>query len=260
MKLSVIVPSIRPGNLKRLYESIGQAFSGEYEMVVVSPYKLPRSMEGVKNLKFIEDWGTPIRAQQRGLLACEGEYVSWAADDGFFYPGTIDIAMKTLADKDYKTLVVGKYYEHSENPEMNRISYYYINTHQGSRSRFIANDCLMIMVGIVSKRLLFEIGGWDCTFEVCPMAYNDLSVRLYNYQCTFLFQEEIMFRCSHMPGKSGDHGPIHDAQTIFDQPMFRLLYSQKESQRRMFIDLNNWKNSPERWVRRFGVCEPKKVT
>jgi len=38
--LSVIVPSIRPGNLPRLYESIQTAYSGEFEFIVVGPQAL----------------------------------------------------------------------------------------------------------------------------------------------------------------------------------------------------------------------------
>jgi hypothetical protein len=256
MKLTVIVPGIRPGNWLRLYNSIAKAFTrGAWEMLIISPYALPRGLEGKENVRIIKDYGTPIRAQQIGLVSSQGEYISWAADDGYYYPGSLDLAFASLEGKDYKTLVVGKYYEGSENPFMNSRKYYQINTHDGSRSRFIHNDCLMVMVGVVSRQLLIELGGWDAVlFEVCPMAYNDLSVRLFNYGAEFIFQQEIMFRCSHMPGHLGDHGPIHDAQVDFDEPMFRKIYNDPKSVERVSIDLDNWKKSPERWVRRFGVA------
>lgn len=253
-KLSVIVPGIRPGNWKRLYDSIIAATKEEFEVIFVSPYPLPKALQGISNVKWIEDWGTPIRAQQIGLVACTGDYISWAADDGYYYPGSIDLAFKSLGNAHYQTLVVGKYYEGSENPFMNSIKYYYINTHNGSRSRYIENDCLMVMVGIVSRQLLLELGGWDCQFEVCPMAYNDLSVRFKNYGCSFIFQEEIMFRCSHMPGHLGDHGPIHDAQTQHDEPLFRFIYNNRDALTRSKIDINNWQKVPARWERRFGVA------
>lgn len=269
MKLSVIVPGIRPGNWKRLYESIAAAMNipsnadpalmaMAFEMIVVSPYDLPRSLEGRDNIKLIKDWGSPIRAQQIGLLACSGDYVSWAADDGFYFPGSLDLAFKSVEGKDYKALVVGKYYEGAvnadgKNPFMDSRKYYLINTHDGSRSPYIANDCLMIMVGIISRQVLLEVGGWDCQFEVCPMSYNDLSVRLYNFGCEFIFQQEIMFRCSHMPGHQGDHGPIHDAQTLHDEPLFRKIYATADSLERVKIDLNNHLLVQARWERRFGA-------
>lgn len=254
MKLSVIVPSIRPGNLKRLYESVQTAFTGDFEFIVISPYEFPKYFSDKNNVKLIKDYGSPVRAQQMGIIEAQGEYVLWGgADDGYYFPGTVDLALKKLETEDYKTLVIGKYYEGSENPFMNTIKYYKINTHDGSRSKFILNDCLMFMVGVIPRKLLIEIGGLDSEkFEALPMAFNDISVRLANLGAKFIFQEEIMFRCSHMPGHLGDHGPIHDAQIGFDQPMFLKIYNDPESLKRTTIDINNWQKSPERWTRRFG--------
>jgi hypothetical protein len=61
-----------------------------------------------------------------------------------------------------------------------------------------------------------------------------------------------MFKCSHMPGHEGDHGPVHDAQVYHDQPIFTLMYWDKDKSQRVMIDLDNWKLSPDRWERRFG--------
>lgn len=254
MKLSVIVPSIRPGNLKRLYESVQKAYSGEFEFIIIGPYDLPKYFGDKTNAKLIKDHGSPVRAQQIGIVNAIGDYVLWGmADDGYLFPGTVDLALNSLESEDYKTLVIGKYYEGSENPFMNSRKYYQINTHNGSRSRYILNECLMFMVGVIPRKLLVEIGGLDCEkFEALPMAFNDISVRLSNMNCKFLFQEQIMFRCSHMPGHLGDHKPIHEAQINRDQPMFLKIYNDPESLRRTTIDIENWKKASERWKERFG--------
>lgn len=254
MMLSVVVPSIRPGNLKRLYESVQKAYTGEFEFIVISPYPMPKYFADKNNVKCIVDYGSPVRAQQIGIVNATGEYVLWGmADDGYLFPGTVDLALKSLENEDYRTLVIGKYYEGSENPFMNSRKYYQINTHDGSRSKFILNDCLMFMVGVIPTKLLKEVGGLDCEkFEALPMAFNDISVRLSNMDCKFIFQEEIMFRCSHMPGHLGDHKPIHEAQINRDQPMFLKIYNDQSSLNRVSIDINNWKNAPERWAERFG--------
>jgi hypothetical protein len=203
---------------------------------------------------------------QIGLEQCQGDYVSWAADDGYYMPNSIDVAFKSLeGSTDERTYVIGKYQEGGdgtsvpivETPHvMNSINYYYVNTHDGSRSRFIPNDCLMVMVGVLPRKLLFEIGGWDASlFEVCPMAFADLSVRIHNMCCPRIFQEERMFRCGHMPGHEGDHGPIHDAQVEHDEPLFRKIYHERASQNRNIIPLDNWKQSPPIWERRFGKVD-----
>ena len=253
MDLSVIVPSIRPQNLRRLYDSIISSTNGnDFEMIVISPYPLPDDLQG-KNFSLITDFGSPVRCMQLGLLKCQGKYTTWAADDGAFTIGSLKIALDNLKEKPDNHVIIGKYYEgEGENPFMNTRKYYLINTHDGSKSKHIPKDCLMVMEGVLSTSLLKEIGGWDCQFEVCPMAFLDLSIRLYRAKAVITLQDEVMFECSHLPGHDGDHGPVHDAQTGHDEPIFKGIYSQSECSQRTKIDLNNWESSPARWKRRFG--------
>ena len=95
-------------------------------------------------------------------------------------------------------------------------------------------------------------GGWDCNFEVCPMAYCDLAVRMQRAGCKFILQNEIMFKCSHTPGVAGDHGPIYYAQVTHDEPLYKSIYNNPDCGNRIFIDINNYKNIPDIWQRRFG--------
>lgn len=255
MKLSVILPGIRRDNWLRLYQSIQHAFSDTFELVIISPYDLPDDFKKFSNIKIIKDLGTPVRCMGIGLEACQGEYITWAADDGIFLNKSLDIAVKSLEGKE-NAVVVGKYNEGQPNPVMNNIDYYYINKHDASKCKFIADDCLMVMEGVIPAKLLREIGGWDAQFEVCPMAFLDLSVRLYRHGAEFIFQQESMFSCSHMPNHEGDHGPVHDGQTLHDEKLFRELYKTTLGKDRKIIPIDTWKKSPERWERRFG-CSPR---
>lgn len=253
MKLSVLVPSIRPQNLQVLYDSIKGSFSGEYEMIVIGPNGLPDSLKNVDNVKYIEDWGNPIRSQQIGLLKSKGEYIAWAADDGIWVEGALDIAFTKVQGEPYTTVVMGKYYEGNtiNNPAMQSDDYYYLGNHAASST--IPKHYLMLNVGIVSREILIEVGGWDAQmFEVCPCAYSDLAIRLQNNGCKFIIQNEVMFKCSHMPGTTGDHGPINDGQIDHDEPLFRYIYSKPESVNRVKIDINNWEKAAKKWSRRFG--------
>lgn len=254
-RLSVIVPSIRPQNLEVLYRSIKKAFHGESEMIVVGPYKPPELLHNQKDVVFIEDWGSPVRAQQRGLIVCRGDYVSWASDDGQYTPYALDIAFGKLALEQFslKTLVMGKYREgDGDTDPMVEDKYYYLANHDGARSKFLDKSYLMLNVGLVPRELLIEYGGWDCRFEACPYAYNDLANRLQNNKIKFIIQNEIMFTCSHLPGIQGDHAPIHYGQTEHDEPLFKKIYGERGCEKRGKIDLNNWESSPARWERRFG--------
>jgi glycosyltransferase involved in cell wall biosynthesis len=249
--LSVIVPSIRPGNLQRLYESIEASYSGEFEFIVVGPHRTPIFFTDKPRISYYEDYGSPTRAQQIGLTKASGDLVLWGvADDGVFRPGAID---KAVAMRQPHSVLVGKYYEGSDNPAMAERKYYYINTHDCCRSPYIHNDWLMLMVGIVPRQMLLDIGGIDAArFETLPMAFNDLSARLYRAGYDFELMEEVMFRCTHMPGHEGDHGPVHDGQTLHDEGEFRRLYSDWASENRVKIDLGNWTNAPGYWSRRFA--------
>jgi hypothetical protein len=252
MKLSCILPGIRPGNWLRLYESIKSSFSGEFELVIISPYDLPKSVVNIPNIKAIKDYGTPVRCMDIGLENCSGDFITWAADDGYFIGKSLDMAVSSLEGKE-KAVVVGTYTEGSaDNPFMRSKSYYYINYHDGSRNKFIDNDCLMVMEGVIPKALLTEMGGWDTKFEVCPMAFCDLSVRMFRHGVSFIFQNDPMFKCSHMPGHEGDHGPVHDGQVLHDEPIFKSIYSSEKEINRIKIPLDNWKESPEVWTRRFN--------
>lgn len=249
-KLSILLPGIRPGNWKRLYDSICESYSGSWELIIISPYELPHNVR-FHNVKWIKSWRSPTASQQIGLLEATGEYITYAADDGVFLPGAIDIAMKSL-EGTTETVVCGKYNEGAPNSKMLEIEYYHVWNHEGTRCKYMPKDCLMLMVAIIPRSILMEVGGFDCKFEALPMSFVDLSIRLYNRKCKFIFQAEQMFSCGHMPGVSGDHKPINDAQIFKDEPMLKIIYSREESQKRINIDINNWKNTQERWLRRFG--------
>jgi len=181
----------------------------------------------------------------------KGEYINWFADDGVFLPNSIDIGLKKLVGCDYKTLVMGRYREgNGDTDSMMQDEYYYLHHHSQCRLKGIPKDCLMLNCGLVPRKLLVEVGGWDCQFEVCPYSYNDLAVRLNLYGVKFIMQDECMFKCSHMPGHEGDHGPIHDAQTIHDEPLFQQLWANEG--RKPVILITNWESTPDKWVRRFN--------
>lgn len=255
MKLSVLLSGIRPNNWQKLYDSIETSFSGDWEFIIVSPYEsshIRAALKETKNVRFIQDYGSPMRCYQKALVNSIGEYITWCSDDGIFLPKALDIAVESL-DKNPNSVVVGKYNEGKPNPVMDNIEYYYPKKHDATNVEFVPEGCLMLMEGIVPRETMFEVGGWNAEkFEVCPMGFIDLSIRLHNKGVKFIFQEEMLFTCSHMPGMEGDHGAVHLAQTLHDVPLFKLMYSNPKSKNIVNIPLDNWEKAPERWKRRFG--------
>lgn len=250
------MPSIRYMNLKAVYDSIATSFHGEWELIIVSPYPLPAELTDKTNITYIHDAGNPIRCRQRGLIAAKGDYICYAADDVIFYPNALDIAYNKVKDMDYKTVIVGKYMEGVEdNKFMQSDEYYVLTTHDFLRDvmQKFPEGYKLVNTGLVSRKLMLELGGFDCQFEACAMACVDLSIRLQNYGCNLIMQNEPFFHSTHFYGQSGDHAPIHNAQVNHDQPLFLQIYGQAESVNRKEIDINNWESVPDHWSRRFGV-------
>lgn len=277
-QLTVICPGIRTKNWLRLYNSVNDAFKHTWEIIFVGPYPLPDELKDKENIKYIESWRSPIACQQQALTLAEGVFITWAADDGYFLPNALNVAYdKIMADStvlphgefmikslgikntgiafNHKKLVMGKYYEGNNDGDMpmQDNAYYILSNHDATRVKWIPDNYYMLNVGLVPTTLLLEVGGWDAeNFEVCPMSYNDLAIRLQRYGVEFIIQNEMMFRCSHMPGHEGDHKPIHEAQINRDQPRFKQIYWTGNCLTRIKIDLNNWKLSSPKWKERFG--------
>lgn len=255
VQISVLIPSIRPTLLEGVYDSINKSFSGKWELVLASPYPLPDALKDKTNIIYIEDHGTPIRGRQRALIAATGEYICYAADDVVFYPNALNIAYESLKDKDYKTLVVGKYMEgEEENPFMQSDEYWKLYTHDPLKP--IIPDgkrhYLLINTGLISRKLMLEIGGFDCKFEACAISCVDLSIRLQNYESKCILQNEAFFYATHLPGGQGDHGPIDRGQVMHDQPLLQAIYLDHRSKYRAAIDVNNWEKTSDYWERRYG--------
>ena len=255
MKISVLIPSIRPRLLQGVYNSLEKSCNGiSFELVIISPYALPESLSEKTNIIYIKDFGTPIRGRQMGLIAATGDYICYAADDVVFCENSLKEAYETLKGKDYKTLVVGKYMEGEvDNPAMQADSYWYLATHDFLRPTIPADKqgYFLINTGLISRELMLEVGGFDCSFEACAMACCDLSVRLQNYGATCLLQNNAIFHATHLPGERGDHKPINDGQTQHDMPKFLVMYLNNFN--RTLIQLDNWRDASDHWVRRFGA-------
>lgn len=255
-QLSILIPGIRPGNWEKLYKSIEASFHGSWEIVFVGPYGLPDFFKDKTNVQYIEDWGSPIRCRQIALIKSVGEWICFAADDVEFCPDALDLAFTILlANGMNKNIaIMGKYVEGGmQNKAMLDDSYYKLATHDAIRESVKwFNDYWLFNTGLVHRDTLISVGGWDCQFEACAMACVDMGIRLQNANIQFIKQDAPFFLSTWDPGQSADHGPIHDVQTQHDMPLFYEIYSKPECVNRIVVPIDDWKQCPERWERRFG--------
>jgi GT2 family glycosyltransferase len=252
-KLSILIPTIRSEQLADVYTSVIGSCSESFEIIFVGPYPLPEFFKDKPNVKFIQDWGQPTRCRQMALLAAEGEYINFAADDVRFLPGALDEGFKILANNP-DVVVIGKYLE-GANPAaiMSDDWYYVLQNHDAIKhqTKWFPRYYLF-NTGLIKRQALLDIGGWDCKFEACAMACVDLSIRIQNKGLRCCIQQAPMFKSSHLPQYEGDHAPIHNGQTEHDEPLFQGMYSTPSCVNRMDIPVDNWKDSPAYWERRFG--------
>lgn len=249
MKLSIILPSIRPENQEKLYLSITESWFDDFELIIISPYELMQ-VKYHSNIKYIQSKRSPNACQMEGLMVAKGDYICVAADDGIFLPNVLDDAFYHLDKDNYKSTVVGRYLEGDNPIGMKSEDYYRFKYHKPYRLAGINPEWLIFNCGIISRKFLLELGGWDAeNFEVPTIAHADLGIRAQKAGAKMILMKEPMFKCSHQPGKSGDHAPIHNAQTKRDMPKFQEMYSKPNN--RIIIPLDNWKSTPEVWKERF---------
>ena len=247
MQLSIVVPAIRKELWEKFYNSLTESFHGKWELILIGPYEPSFRKD---NMRWIEDWGNPTRCQQIGILEAKGEWICFGWDDAIFQNNALDEYYSKLSD--YKTAISGKYMEGTQSGGyMLSEDYYKIKTHEQVQSPYVPQDFVIFNTGIVSTQLLKETGGMDCRFETTGLACLDLSIRLQLYGAKIIIGEGLLLTCTWLPGNEGDHEPVNKAFFQVDMPYYNRKYKTPEFKNETIIPLDNWKQSPERWERRF---------
>ncbi len=246
---SIVVAGIRNYNWTKLVQSIRDNTKENFEVIFVGPQDLPTELQNTTNIHYYKDFGSANRCQQIGATLACGKYLTWMADDCFFcsktLQNTIDILEK---NKNTNTVVATKY------TEGNNIIHgddYYKMGNAYPTSPFIQHDWWIFNSAVFYREYFEKLGGWDCRFEGTCMAHADLAVRAQRDGANVIMIGQSMTSCGHMPNLTGDHAPMHYAQLYNDEPLFRQLYNDPECVNRIYISLDNWKNSPYLWTRRF---------
>jgi len=252
--LSVCLAAIRKDNWLRLYNSIVDSIGPySFELIFCGPHKeLPEELQNLENVYCIQDFGSPTRAQQVSMQNAKGKYITWTADDGWFLAGGLAKCIEMLeSNSKEKKCVVTQYIEGgSDGLGDPNTGMYCMNFHDPVRSSFYSNDFLIFNSVVLPTKYFIELGGFDCRFEACPMAFVDFGARaqLDGIDTSLI---GVIFECTQYPGPSGDHAPIHYAQLEHDQPLYSRIWNSTRCLKRIKIDYNNWQQAPSVWTRRF---------
>jgi hypothetical protein len=257
--LSIIMPAIRPERWERVYDSIGEAYAGDFELIICSPFPLPEKLQYLKNVKYVKDFGNPVRASNIAGMLCENELVTWTADDAVYLPDSLN---KMVYDWHWmegggnEKVIVGKYYEGQDGSDkpLQNDTYFKINGGDSTRCLTIPDDYWLFNIALMTTSFFDRIGHWDNRFEGTFCAHTDMAVRAQRNGAKVKMCNVPILDCGHMPGTSGDHAPIHYAQLSHDEPLFRYLYGGGTIK---IGDIprprvtNHWKDVPRVWERRF---------
>lgn len=255
--LSILLPSIRKERLEAFYITLLQsAMKYPFELIIVGPNELPVSLQCHKNIKCIRDFGSPSRAQAIALLLAEGEIVTWLSDDALLFPNSIDTHIDLLKSMgtNIKNVVVSKYREGSEGSDArnkNHPDEYFKLKGSPVATKYLNNDWWLFNIAFIYREFIEQLGGFNCNFEGTWVSHTDLAIRAQRAGAVVKMSETPCMVTDHMPGASGDHGPIDACQTQHDIPLFLKMYdcpSQEEP-----INMMHWKKYESVWSRRFNA-------
>ena len=252
--LSVIVPSIRVANLPALHASLEASCAPHsFEMVVVSPYEIPAELLSKPNVKYLNDFGCPSRCVQRGSTIAEGHLVMWMSDDAeSSKAGSLGECISlfqngTITEKDAICL---RYVEGDNDESVFPDEYWSAHTHPDQRLTGIPSHYKIAPLGLYSLSFFRSIGGLDCQWEHINYNLHDLAFRLQRNGGNIYLSPSYCAKF-YWSWITSDSGPVQEAWRCNDKDLFAQVYSQDQSSR-IKINYENWKQSPEKWKRRFG--------
>lgn len=249
IKISIIVAGIRNNNWFNLIQSIGEATQEIFEVIFVGPFNPPEELSNLSNIHYYKDFGSPNRCQQIGVCLASGQFLGWMADDCLFEKNTLQNVINTLNKGQEKSVVVTKYTEGNCIIQSND---YYKMGNAYPKSEYIPHNWWIFNSAFFYRTYFEKLGGWDCQFEGTCLAHADLAVRTQRDEASVIMLDESICQCGHMPTTNGDHAPMHYAQLINDEPLFQRLYQDKECLNRKYVSMDNWKQSPNIWKKRFS--------
>lgn len=253
MKLSVFMPSIRTHLLEKWYESLTKSCDRHgFEVIVCGPFDPPTSLTELDNFKFVRSFASPTVCAQLAALEATGEYLYHTTDDVIFFPYEISNELDIIEDE-----IVGMRYREGQSHSGSELprSYWFAEPSYGGMAG--VNGEWGICVHFLMKCDLFlDYGGFDCRYQYLNHAGHDLLFRIQQSEpTTFDLSFNEICSADWLPNVTGDHSPIHHAQTNHDAPLFYSEWLQKNSRGK--IPIINYKSQPEIWNQRFTGKEEK---
>jgi hypothetical protein len=244
--LSIVIPSIRVQQLMGVYNTLIKAIGKHtFEMIIVGPKKPDDKLLSTNKVKFVEDFGSPLRCGQLGSTYAEGKLFTIFSDDGTFRESNLEQAIDIWYSLNNRKAVMVFRYTEGGSPCQPDI-YYVARYHADNRLPGIKDEFYTAPLAIYNLEYFRELGGYDCKFEHFNVSTTDLAIRAQKDGAITRISPNCIadFGCYQ-----NDHGPVIESYHQNDNPYFRQLYSTDSN--RIKIPYDNWKEAPTKWLRRF---------
>ena len=254
LDISIVVPAIRQNRWADLYNSIKLSASKlNWELILVSPFDLPPELQNIDNLRLLKSHSSVSICIQLGSLEAKGKLLYHTVDDCVMFPDSINKAhqlyQQCCGHKDVVNMRYreGKNFSGYEFP----MNFWKVSSANDLRAPGINPDWFWSVQPLLNKNYFVELGGLDCRFEYSNHGHHDLLFRIQKDDGRVFQSPTEVSNADHMPNITGDHAPIHYAQTQHDEPLFFELYNEYTD--RIRIPYDNYKQYPELmiWKRRF---------
>lgn len=255
--LTLIISGIRNSGWSSIYDQMKRSCNRHtFEIIFCSPYELPDELKDKKNIKFIQDFGSPSRCIQLSSTKAEGEYIAILSDDGIITEESFSNVIDDIKNSNdpYKNIMALRYtegYNFKANINDFCLSYWNARFHGDLRIDGIEEDWKLCIMFLMNTERFRELGGLDCRFEHYNMNLHDLAFRAQRDGSKIIVSREFVSAQDFQPD---GNSPIIRAYHENDKPLFYSIYFSKHTaqQRPIKINYDNWKDQPPKWARRFG--------
>jgi len=262
--ISVFMPSIRTHKQPGWYESISRSCKNHsFQAVIAGPFELHEEIRGLSNVKFIKTYSHPTKSAQLAAIECDGDLIYHTTDDVLFYEDAIDkciwyfksvcsnvdiVSMRYIegANHSNQSTYPPEYWSMQNFLDGNGAPHVRVPDHWRTNAQFL-----------MKKQAFVDLGGFDCALEYLTHAAADLELRSQITGARVYDSPIDVCNADWYEGTTVDHAPIHYAQIEHDAVKFRDIWAAAaQANKREIVALDNYKNYPEHWVRRFGNENP----
>lgn len=167
-EISITMGGIRPERWEKVYDSIVRSTHRTFELIIVGPYGLTPALQEKRNVKYVKDFGSPMRAYNIAAELAEGKVITWHADDGLFFDEALDEGVDLLYSMgdNEKNVVIAKYFEgqNYSGADAHPDAYYKL-CNAYPRSPYIPVDWWIFNIAIMHRSFYERLGGFDCKFQ-----------------------------------------------------------------------------------------------